>query len=262
MQYRRSFRHHFVIFVLLSFIALAQLSWWVIFQLNEGSRVTKLQHRIWTEQIRVASEQAGLWSERPRHELETWLQRVFPDLTLEEASGKIIVSAAAEKRLRRLAGGRVRMYVSEGAFFIFLLLTGIGYMYWVLRREILYEQQQSSFLSATSHELKTPITSLRLHLDTLIDRDLPKAQALDVLSTMRRDLDRLTDQIDRQLQAQAFVFGKRKLSLQPTDLTDETQFILKEISGRYNLKDLQLRTHLEPDVTVMADPERWQILVR
>jgi signal transduction histidine kinase len=261
MRIHWSLRRQFLIFLLLSIFSLAQLTWWVIYQVEEGARISAQQNQLWAEQIRTVQVYSDSFVRSPQA-INQWLPRAFPDLQWDAASRTAVVKPEAVQRLRTLAHRRVRMFVSEGTVFSLLLLVGIGYMYWVLHQEILFERRQTSFLSATSHELKTPITSLRLYLDTLLARDIPKAQAAELMATMQQDLDRLTDQIDRLLQVQALGVGAKKVPLQPVNLTEETQALLNEVYGRFDLKGFQFRTRLDPDITVMAHPQRWQILVR
>jgi two-component system, OmpR family, sensor histidine kinase SenX3 len=254
-------RSHFIAFFLLSAVATAQLSWWVIFQVREGTRVAHIQTQLWAQQLDLARERAHDFATEDKAGYAAWLTQAFPDLE-QDPRGRVVVRNAALHRLDRMARDRVRMFVSEGIFFSLLLLLGVLYMYWILRRELLFERRQSAFLAATSHELKTPITSLRLYLDTLVERDLPLPQQREMLATMRKDLERLTDLIQRLLQAQALIGGKLPAKLEKTDLSAETRIVMDEVYGRFDLKGFQVRSRLEPDLIALAHPERWRGLVR
>jgi two-component system, OmpR family, sensor histidine kinase SenX3 len=58
-------------------------------------------------------------------------------------------------------------------------------------REIRRSEQHDSFINAVTHELKTPVASIRLHLETLQRRDLPEAQKQEFYRLMLSDTDRL-----------------------------------------------------------------------
>ena len=88
-----------------------------------------------------------------------------------------------------------------GTVLFLLLIGGLGLMVVLLVREVRLNERQSNFVSAVTHELKTPVASLKLYVDTLQMRDLPEAQRQDFYGTMRQDLDRLHATINNVLNA-------------------------------------------------------------
>jgi two-component system sensor histidine kinase SenX3 len=70
-----------------------------------------------------------------------------------------------------------------------------------LLREIRRSEQHDSFINAVTHELKTPVASIRLHLETLQRRDLPEAQKQEFYRLMLSDTDRLTETVEQVLRA-------------------------------------------------------------
>jgi two-component system, OmpR family, sensor histidine kinase SenX3 len=70
-----------------------------------------------------------------------------------------------------------------------------------LVREVRRNERQDSFLNAVTHELKTPIASIRLYLETLQRRDVPEAQRQDFYKIMHADSDRLLTTIEQVLKA-------------------------------------------------------------
>ncbi|MBK6765625.1 MAG: HAMP domain-containing histidine kinase [bacterium] len=255
---RLPFRRHFVVFALISLFAIAQLTWWSIFQFHEGRRILSTQESYWTQQISIATEK--------RHELggdfDGWLLRAFSDL--ESASGGAIrVSMSARQRLDELAGSRMRMFISEGAFFGLLVLVGVLYMFRTLREEIAIEHRQSVFLAATSHELKTPITSLRMYLDTLRERALPPEKRAEMLEVMSVDLDRLNDLIERLLQAQKVLTADSDTACEHVDISEETVRAVKEMVHRIEFTGkFRLNIDTEYGRHAHADPRRWQLVVK
>src|ERR1700693_2612072 len=63
-------------------------------------------------------------------------------------------------------------------FFVWIIAGLIVYTIFLVR-EIHKNEQQDSFLNAVTHELKTPIASIRLYLETLQTRQLTEAQHQD-----------------------------------------------------------------------------------
>jgi len=88
-----------------------------------------------------------------------------------------------------------------GTVLFLLLIGGLALLVALLVREVRLNERQSNFVSAVTHELKTPVASLKLYLDTLQMRDLPESRRVDFYRTMREDLDRLNATINNVLDA-------------------------------------------------------------
>jgi two-component system, OmpR family, sensor histidine kinase SenX3 len=88
-----------------------------------------------------------------------------------------------------------------GIIFFAVIIAGMIVNTTFLLREIRRNEQHDSFINAVTHELKTPLASIRLHLETLRRRDLPEAQRQDFYQLMLRDTDRLTDTVEQVLRA-------------------------------------------------------------
>src|SRR6266446_226988 len=111
------------------------------------------------------------------------------------------ILAAPDQQVRReLAGLRWVAYFFGSLLFL-LLIAGLVLIFILLLREVRLNERQSNFISAVTHELKTPVASLRLYLDTLELRDLPVSRREDFYRTMRQDLERLNSTINSVLNA-------------------------------------------------------------
>jgi signal transduction histidine kinase len=104
-----------------------------------------------------------------------------------------------------------------GTVLFLLLIGGLGVLIALLLREARLNERQSNFVSAVTHELKTPVASLKLYLDTLRLRDLPESRRDDFYRTMGQDLDRLNATINNVLHA-AMYTDRPVASPQPVDL--------------------------------------------
>jgi two-component system sensor histidine kinase SenX3 len=88
-----------------------------------------------------------------------------------------------------------------GIIFFALIIAGMIVNTTFLLREIRRSEQHDSFINAVTHELKTPVASIRLHLETLQRRDLPEAQRQEFYDVMLSDTDRLTETVEQVLRA-------------------------------------------------------------
>jgi signal transduction histidine kinase len=88
-----------------------------------------------------------------------------------------------------------------GIVFFGAIVTGLILNTSFLVREIRKNEQHDSFINAVTHELKTPIASIRLYLQTLQRRDVADAQRHDFYRLMIEDTDRLTNTVEQVLKA-------------------------------------------------------------
>jgi two-component system, OmpR family, sensor histidine kinase SenX3 len=88
-----------------------------------------------------------------------------------------------------------------GIIFFALIIAGMVVNTIFLVRELRRSEQHDSFINAVTHELKTPVASIRLHLETLQRRELPETQKQQFYSLMLSDADRLTETVEQVLRA-------------------------------------------------------------
>ena len=88
-----------------------------------------------------------------------------------------------------------------GIILFALLIAGLVLNTIFLVREVRRNERQNSFLNAVTHELKTPIASIRLYLETLQRRDLSESQRQEFYAIMHADSDRLLATVEQVLKA-------------------------------------------------------------
>src|ERR1700679_1640174 len=88
-----------------------------------------------------------------------------------------------------------------GIIFFALIIAGMIVNTSFLVREIRGSEQHDSFINAVTHELKTPVASIRLHLETLQRRELPEPQKQEFYRLMISNTDRLTLTVEQGLAA-------------------------------------------------------------
>lgn len=88
-----------------------------------------------------------------------------------------------------------------GVIFFFAIIAGMILNTIFLVREIRRNEQHGSFINAVTHELKTPITSIRLYLETMQRREIDEAQRQQFYNLMLSDTDRLLGTVEQVLKA-------------------------------------------------------------
>ncbi len=105
-----------------------------------------------------------------------------------------------------------------GVILFSLLIAGVVLNTVFLVREIRRNERQDSFLNAVSHELKTPIASTRLYLETLQRRPVEEAQRQQFYKIMLADSDRLLATVEQVLKAGELGQRHRQQNRIPVDI--------------------------------------------
>jgi signal transduction histidine kinase len=133
-----------------------------------------------------------------------------------------------------------------GVIFFSLIIAGIIVYTVFLVREIHKNEQQDSFLNAVTHELKTPIASIRLYLETLETRQLSDEQRHDFYRIILEDTDRLTGTVEQILKAGEARHGSLKKNWQEVDFSALVVETVELTRLRHNLPPEALRFGMEP----------------
>src|SRR6186997_1680416 len=105
-----------------------------------------------------------------------------------------------------------------GVIFFALIITGLILNTIFLLREIRRNEQHDAFLNSVTHELKTPIASIKLYLDTLKSRDVDEVKRQEFYDIMLADSDRLLGTVEQVLQASRTGEKQRELNRTSVDI--------------------------------------------
>ena len=144
-----------------------------------------------------------------------------------------------------------------GTLLFLLLIGGLTLMVLLLIREVRLNERQSNFVSAVTHELKTPVASLKLYLDTLQMRDLPESRREEFYRTMRQDLDRLHATINNVLNA-AMYTDRPVVDPQPLDLAKIVRRSMDLTRTRHQLPREAFTYEGPESLSCAATRRRWR----
>src|SRR5579859_3939935 len=105
-----------------------------------------------------------------------------------------------------------------GVLLLAILIAGVIVNTFFLVREIRRNEQHDAFINAVTHELKTPVASIRLYLQTLQTREVDEAKRNEFYRIMLQDSDRLMGTIEQVLRTGRIGAASRKLNRTPIDL--------------------------------------------
>ncbi len=134
-----------------------------------------------------------------------------------------------------------------GAIFFSLVLIGISVYLVLTLKEVNLSRRQANFIAAVTHELKSPIASIKLYLQTLDMREVDLDQQREFHRFMLEDVQRLDALIDHLLAA------ARMDHLEQTELQQENVDVaacltrcVEMVARRYELDDSQIELDLVP----------------
>lgn len=146
-----------------------------------------------------------------------------------------------------------------GIIFFSAIITGLILNMIFLLREIRRNEQQDAFLNAVTHELKTPIASIKLYLETLKTRDVPEAKRREFYDVMLADSNRLLSTVEQVLQASRTRENDRSFNLSEIDLNKVLSETVEIVRTRYNLeKDVISFLATEENAKIKGDADEMQ----
>ena len=150
-----------------------------------------------------------------------------------------------------------------GIIFFGLLIAGLVINTIFLVREIRRNEQQDSFLNAVTHELKTPIASIRLYLETLASRNLDEAKRREFYRIMLDDTDRLLGTVEQVLKAGEVRHASERKNWQEVQFSAVVREVLALARLRQNLSPDVLSLGATPpeEIVVLGNPEELRTAV-
>ncbi len=160
-----------------------------------------------------------------------------------------------------------------GIIFFGAIVAGLVLNTIFLVREIRRNEQHDSFINAVTHELKTPIASIRLYLQTLQRREVEEAQRREFYNSMLLDTDRLLHTVEQVLKAGAAAQKKGPREHLPVEFNALVRECVEVARVRHHLQAADLDYHESSSLSlssptqngggacVLGDPEELRTAV-
>ena len=151
-----------------------------------------------------------------------------------------------------------------GIPFFMLLIAGLVLNTIFLVREVRRNERHDSFINAVTHELKTPVASIRLYLETLERRELSEEKRQEFYRIMLEDSDRLLATIEQVLKAGEVGQRSRKTARSPVNIRELVAEAVYRMKTLHHLDDLSLsfeQPSAEIPLIVRGDEEELRTVV-
>ncbi|MBK8974587.1 MAG: HAMP domain-containing histidine kinase [Planctomycetes bacterium] len=208
-----------IVFGLVVLLCLGQVAWWIVFQLQESARLERAADALSAGDVNGALGTFGV-----------------------ETAGAL-ADAAHDRRV---------MFAYEGATLGLLVLVGIVFFYVALVREQRMRRDHERFLTGATHELKTPLTTLRLGLESIARDTLPAERRGRYLDAMLREADRLERGLTNVLAAAGLEDSLRRPRV-TADLADDVRRALETFADRFAAAGLQCEAERLDSCPVLRD---------
>lgn len=145
---------------------------------------------------------------------------------------------------------RVVMVIGEGLVFFLILLLGLWKVRNSFKKEMRMSKRQSNFLLSVTHELKTPLTSNKLYLQTLLKRkNLAREQQEELLAQAITENNRLEGMIENILTATRIENHRLKMNLEEHNLSEE----ITRITQQWAKNRVPVKFSIEKNIITKVD---------
>src|SRR5579885_1791915 len=154
-----------------------------------------------------------------------------------------------------LLNWRTGILLFLGVLLLATIISGVVLNTTFLVREIRRNAQHDAFLNAVTHELKAPVASIRLYLETLQTREVDEARRKEFYRIMVDDSERLLATIEQVLRTGRVGSSSRKPLRSPIDLDATVKECLARARTLHHLRPEALEYHPGPPTTLLGDPD-------
>lgn len=143
------------------------------------------------------------------------------------------------------------MIMGEGLFFLALQILGLLQVRRIFGKEMELAVQQRNFLHSITHELKSPLSSVKLSMQTLIKRTLEPEQKTKLINNALGDIVRLESLVDNILFAAKIERDTHGFADEEVSVSDIVLMVAEKF--RENKKEIRINTHIQEEVYYTTD---------
>lgn len=202
---KKTFKHRLIFYGLIFYVLTASI-WWSYLLLNQNEELCEAR----LDALRLKEVIYGNLTEEAFEQSDTY---------------QSLIDIFKRQRL---------MIIGEGSVFFMVLLTGMGFLNRGFRREVALARQQRNFLLSITHELKSPIASIKLALDTFMKRPNLRTEQIQLLSKgALKETERLHNLVNNILLA-ARIETSFKISPESLNFNDLITENLRQVRTKFS----------------------------
>lgn len=185
---------------------------------------------------------------------------LLEEALIENTSIDLLEKATRFELLEHKLTKKVWMIFGEGAVFLIILFFGVRRVIKAYQHEVGLNRQQHNFLLSVTHELKSPIASIKLYMQTLLKHDLERPKQQQIFGKVEADADRLHKLVENILLATQIENQNVNVTLTSLNAAEAlSEIILNSNHYRQHPDRIQLKQLV--DRQILADKDAMASIV-
>ena len=180
------------------------------------------------------------WYIKKNREFQEFAQRFRPDLFNSDINWVILV---------------------EGCFLMLVILGGVYLIFVFWNKQARLNKMQSNFVSSVSHELKSPLASIQLYLETLKYQKVSPEESREFIEMMLTDTDRLSGLIENILEASKSDPKSIQLKFHPVEVGPFLKEIVEGFEGRFKERNCHIEMNVDDSPTLNIDRRMMDMVI-
>jgi signal transduction histidine kinase len=178
--------------------------------------------------------------------------------TVDSLSVPVLYNAELQKITRDYKRNKAK-YIGEGSIFLLVICIGAVFVYRSVRRQFNVQQQQQNFMMAVTHELKTPISVVKLNLETMQKYSLDAEKQKKLIWVMLKETSRLNFLTNNILVASELEGGGYQFSKEELDLSDLLKDCMHDFRARF--PERTFKSEIQQGADVKGDALLLQMMI-
>lgn len=179
------------------------------------------------------------WYIKNSRKFQEFAQKIRPDLFADEYNWIILL---------------------EGCLLMLIILAGVYIIFVYWNKQARLNRLQSNFVSSVSHELKSPLASIQLYLETMKYQKVSKEESDEFVEMMLTDTERLGSLINNILASSKYDPKNMQLQFQPVQLGSFLGEVVEGLKRQFEEKNCEVKLDIQEDCELSLDKRAMQMV--
>jgi two-component system phosphate regulon sensor histidine kinase PhoR len=160
-----------------------------------------------------------------------------------------------------ISGSTTILALVSGLILLVLISVAMSLIFIYLTRQMNLTRMYDTFIANITHELKSPLSSIQLHLETLSSRDVPVTRQKEFVGLMLKDTDRLNALINSILNIAVLEQKKHAYYFEIKNGTSLIRQLVEEAVSQFNLLPAAISVSGNPNCDCVVDQRAMKIVI-